>query len=407
MSLSEHEKSEIERKRKEHTARILTAKANERDRERWLNDSQFICVPKFQNSLPRVPCGPYFKTIQLTHTFDNFASYTMSSLENSFIWQPHTKIDVGLNIDLVDQDMILASNRSSGVVDKDDVLFLNAISDRKRKVDVLNKRVPWLKRTTYTSNDLNNNINKFTEVVQTKSQDKLQITSLLDKSSVELSFDASRKLTKSSIQTKSKRAVDWVLPLVPDINMWTQALFQVQYTDDTFKLGGVSTSDENNSSSNDGNAAKRHKACTSSIITMRRLEVKKDEEIKNKSSFAASLHSNLSTNLNSDLSTSTDNTAAQRYPLVRDFRVDLEGGKGDDLYALSVHIPYHTSHHDKGDDVETNGYCSFVPLKSRIKVKSHKGVGRSKKGHCLTVVRRENTDAEIKEREDILGQFQV
>jgi hypothetical protein len=140
---------------------------------------------------------------------------------------------------------------------------------------------------------------------------------------------------------------------------------------------------------------------------MRRLEVKKDEEIKNKSSFAASLHSNLSTNLNSDLSTSTDNTTAQRYPLVRDFRVDLEGGKGDDLYALSVHIPSHTSHHDKGDDVETNGYCSFVPLKSRIKVKSHKGVGRSKKGHCLTVVRRENTDAEIKEREDILGQFQV
>jgi hypothetical protein len=137
--------SESSLKRKEHAAKVLN-KSEER--------SEFICRPKFRNTLPSVPCGPFVKAIQLPHSSADFASYSMSTLEKSFIWQPH---QLGLNIDLVDQESLLdqISDRPSAVHPAD-AKYIAGKSQR-----TIPEHIPWLKRTTYVTNDLYDNVNKF------------------------------------------------------------------------------------------------------------------------------------------------------------------------------------------------------------------------------------------------------
>ena len=74
----------------------------------WNSDaSEFICQPQFHNSLPNAPCGPYFKQVDLLHPYADFATYRASSLEKNYVWQPHFPPDLGIRLNLVDQESIL------------------------------------------------------------------------------------------------------------------------------------------------------------------------------------------------------------------------------------------------------------------------------------------------------------
>ena len=70
-------------------------------------DAPFLFSLKFQNTLPNAPSGPFFKKVPLYSVMNPLKEYKVSTLEKSFIWQPNFGLDMGVNLDLVDQESIL------------------------------------------------------------------------------------------------------------------------------------------------------------------------------------------------------------------------------------------------------------------------------------------------------------
>ena len=79
---------------------------NHPEKTKWRIESEYMCIPQLQNSIPIVTSGPHVQKIQIPMDFDSIASYRMSTLEKGYIWQPHYGFDIGLNIDLVDDQAI-------------------------------------------------------------------------------------------------------------------------------------------------------------------------------------------------------------------------------------------------------------------------------------------------------------
>lgn len=370
---------------REHSSQILAAKSSERMRANFLGDSEFLCLPTFQNNLPSVPCGPFFKTIPLKHSFDSIAVYNMSSLEKSYVWQPHLSVDVGLNMDLVDQDIILNSNRVP--VDKEDAAFLNTTTDRSRGSKEPNKKISWLKKTTYTSNELSSNARRYADdvnVKRVKLNDDVDTIHLPPHEIVEKSFQLASKISKQSIEASRKRAVEWVMPIVPNLDMWPQLVIQVNYAEDTLKY-------------DDSNKYKSSQI-SNSFLTVRKLEIKKEEELKLKTASAVSLFfpdSNLQGDEEEEEEDIFSSDTGKKHTWVRDYRMDISSDGVKDLYVLS--FPEHVSPQDSSSAV-----CTYVPLRSRIKIGKYKSTRNVK--DTLTVVRRELTEDELQLKKDALSE---
>lgn len=73
----------------------------------YLKDkSDFLLSLAFNNHLPVVPSGGFFKKMGLSHDIEDFANYSVSSLEKNFLWQRHTPASLNVALDLVDQQAI-------------------------------------------------------------------------------------------------------------------------------------------------------------------------------------------------------------------------------------------------------------------------------------------------------------
>ena len=188
----------------------------------WNKDgSDFICLPQFHNTLPNAPSGPYLKNIELLHRYQDFSQYKTSSLEKNYVWQPHFGPDLGLRLDLVDQEAILnpINIRNEDSIDASEMRLLKGDAPERGRGKLRSleggEKPWWLRNTTYLENNL------YSSVVQTKTEFKRQRVGTAFISGIE-SFIASfdridgnlQRFTKES-REKFNLEVEWSIPVLP------------------------------------------------------------------------------------------------------------------------------------------------------------------------------------------------
>lgn len=192
-------------------------------------NSSFLYSLKFQNNLPSAPSGPFFKKVDLFHVKEGYTEYRTSTLEKSYIWQPHFGNDMGLNLDLVDQDSILVQDSGKNQpLDPVEIRFLNGTGEKSRgktlQLDQEDKPW-WLRNTTYMENNLFKSISKVQKedsIVKAVNEKKLKRIGgenfdPLSSQFIDESFDIVEK-TVEKIQSKQKKSkVLWSLPIIPHI----------------------------------------------------------------------------------------------------------------------------------------------------------------------------------------------
>mmetsp|Transcript_12571 Transcript_12571/g.18990 ORF Transcript_12571/g.18990 Transcript_12571/m.18990 type:complete len:382 (-) Transcript_12571:101-1246(-) len=369
--------SDTERKRREHAARILKPKSSE-----ITSNEEFICTPQFKNPLPSVPSGPFFRTVELPHSSADFAVYTVSSLEKQYIWQPHHGADVGLHLDLVDQDAVLCTTQKSGPVV--DAKFL---TEKRANVSNLG-RIPFLKRPIYSTNDLFDNVNKFkgSEELEKGFKDT-KMRSIGDKLNpfesnfISMTFDTVDQKTSSLVPTKRSTSgtptMEWSIPVLPESDdLWGQNLSLVIFTDDAL----------DSLSPDDGGASKRRKVCRSIATNIRPVEVKDEKLADGLMVRALSLTAPEQKETEEDDALNTDSV---EYDWIGDFRMDIKSKKLDDHFEFSID--------------EKNGACTYCPLRSRIDLRRLKA--SLAEPHRVSVRHRDPLESEIADSEMLLSEL--
>lgn len=119
---------------------------------------KYLLELKFRNNLPSAPSGPFLKTVQVVQSLSEFPEYCTSTLEKNYIWQPHFGPGLGIKLDLVDQEAILAQDKA-GLLDQADLKYLmhNTDKGRGKAKHIEDSDKPWwLRNTTYMENNLYN-----------------------------------------------------------------------------------------------------------------------------------------------------------------------------------------------------------------------------------------------------------
>lgn len=370
--------SENALKRKEHTERMLSqTKKQQGEKNLSGPHPEFICTPQYQNNLPRVPTGPFFRTVELPHSFEDYAVYTAgSSLERSYVWQPHTGQDVGLHMDFVDQDRMLNQHNKLATINPADKAFL---SERKNNERLNDEKLSWLRETIYSNNDLYNNTNKFkgNEDMERghEALTKKQIgehTNPFSNSFIGLSFDAATTKTPAMLKNKKKdgKTVEWVMPLLPSSDdMWGQILSMVQFETGTLDLleeGGVDVASKQQ---------RKRRRVQNSIVTNIRVP---DDDSKKKGEVSQSYEVSLTESSSSSASAAG---TPQEYAWTRDLKMQIKNKSLTDHFILVA-------------DVE-KGVCEYFPVRSKIDMqKPIKGGGAP---HGVSVRRREQLEGEVQE----------
>lgn len=295
---------------------------------RWKQDTkEFLCTPQFVNITPSVQAGPFFKKIGLNHTFDQFADYHMSTLERNYVWRPH--INVAKCLDIVDEEMLAAGCPETGEGFK---IGGGGLGSNK---------IAWLKKTTYLTNNLYDNVHKFTGDEGIVSGYKQKASRELGENegpftakSIERSFKEIEKKTKAHIEmqkdNKQKGVVEWMLPILPDETLWEQELALLRFDKDPRREGSH------------GPAVFTEDQISNSIVTNIRSDAVVDIHGKSAEKYAVSL-----------VVPSEDNP--HLFNWVRDFRMEILGLHVDDSYLLTI-------------DNENTAVC-YVPLRSKLELK--------------------------------------
>lgn len=111
----------------------------------------------YRTSLPSPPCGPYFHNVDILRSLDEgLPEYRTSTLEKSFVWQPHFGPDMGIKLDLVDQESIVIPDRPAPL-DPSEMKYLNGSNTDKSKGKLKSfdqeSKPWWLRNTTYLENN--------------------------------------------------------------------------------------------------------------------------------------------------------------------------------------------------------------------------------------------------------------
>lgn len=296
---------------------------------RWKQQTpEYLCNPQFINSAPSIQAGPYFKKIGLSHTFEDFADYHMSSLEKNHVWKPH--INAAKCLDIVDQDALMSGNKGGGGLKLSSSLGSNKIA--------------WLKKTTYLTNNLYDNVHKFTGdegiVSGYKEKAERQIgenEGPFTDNSIEKSFRLIVTKTKSSLEAqkdnKHRGVVEWILPVLPDETLWENELSLLRFEKDP-KREGLH-----------GPANFTEEQISNSIVTNIRAAPVTDRHGKDAQKYAVSLV----------VPSDADPTL---YNWVRDFRMEILARNENDSFLFTV---------DNESTVDAS--VSYVPLRSKLELK--------------------------------------
>lgn len=329
--------------------------------------SDFIVKLQYQNNLPNAPSGPFFKNVGLFHTLENFAEYSTSTLEKNFVWQPHFGPDLGMNLDLVDQEAMLTSDYHQQV-DQSELKYLSGNIEKGRgklkQLDAMNKPW-WLRNTTYVENNLFNAINKNgDETAVKKSQElKKQKLEMIDPFSVEFidkSFELAENVPSQIAKRGEKRKVEWILPLLPQ-NFRTERSFSIVRFDENPTGAKKEEGDET-----------ARKRLRENIITNIRQSTKTDRYAN--TGFEVSMVAPSAGEKDAAESGST-------YSWVKDYRMEIQGAINEQCFVFIFQ--------QGSPDGANAASISYFPLRSCIDMKK---IGTEESQPHESLVRRREAD---------------
>lgn len=176
-------------------------------------DRIFLCNPSFSNKFPSVPSGPYFKQLNQSHSFKEFAQYKMSTLEKNYIWQPHFGSLMNLNEDInfVDEDILF---KEAHDVDREVKTYSTLMTTEKGSTKRSNSTKEhaanhwWLRDTQYFENQLFKEKNQPTSG-SSQLDDDIENADPFDEEYIENSF--------GEVQTSAANDndVEWSTDLIP------------------------------------------------------------------------------------------------------------------------------------------------------------------------------------------------
>ena len=329
------------------------------NRHRHQMDSQYACIPKFQNTLPAAPSGPFFGQVPLQFSRQDYAEYRVSTLEKGYVWPVHMPYDVGMNLNLVDPEKVLVNEEDKYVpLDPLDLAYMAS----GKSSSLVESQPNWLRYTTYTTNQITggNNIKKGKKRGADEVGKSVGMNLVgTDKNKAEASFDTTEKRINELERASKNAKIAHVSNFLPDINLWSTHMSLVSLSENPY-----STKDE---------------------------DAKAQGTSKLKEAILTNIH--VVKGLQGDMACSLVVPADKE-------AIDLPGGRG-------VGIPYEwTKDYKLGVDtkqsvesdifavyLKKNAISTFAPIRQRLDCKK---LERSIVEHECVVIRREKeADAEI------------
>ena len=155
-------------------------------------NSEFMCRPKFRNTLPDVPFAPKF--LAMPSSAGRFCRFTPQALEKAYKWTPHAEPALGVHIDLVAPENAAAPTPQPDLPPEDARLLqedggnmggaAGGMGGSKggktaRNLEALRPNVTWLKKTIYLGNDLYKSEHSFVRGTEEKEAAKEELDSKL------------------------------------------------------------------------------------------------------------------------------------------------------------------------------------------------------------------------------------
>jgi hypothetical protein len=363
---------------------LETTRASTTTMDNSVPRDEYILNLKFRNSLPSAPSGPFLKNVNLAHTFDEFPEYCTSTLEKNYICQPHFGPDLGIKLDLVDQEAILAQDKA-GFLDQSDLKYLSTVADKGRgkakHIDESDKPW-WLRNTTYMENNLYNvaKVKSKTaiasEVISAKRPALDYDRDMLTTSFINDSFDLVSKTVSSLIAKNGTSKLVSDLPLVP---IDGDVLNGIQFTDRLHSL--VRFDEDPVVSTHPGKGEASHtskrRRVDSGLITNLR-QTAKSEELRNEvlevslvSPLAA--HPATSTQSQSQLTEEAGAESGVHYGWVKDYRMNVQHIQLQDSFLFVVqrdasegHSSNNGSNSGSADSDGSKQAEHYFPVRARV-----------------------------------------
>lgn len=308
----------------------------------------FLIQLKFQNNLPNAPSGPFLKNISILQSFDEFPEFRTSTLEKGYVWQPHFGLDMGIKLDLVDQEAILAQDKGSQQLDQSDLRYLTGTVEKGRgkakQIDQSSKPW-WLRNTTYMENNLYNVARvkvKTAEAKREVSAKRQAIDYNLDMFSTEFindSFDQVSKTIEKLIAKNANGKLVREMPVVPlggdVLSRGLHSLVRFDEDPTVAVSNGSSASEEGySSSSSSAPNAKRRKVDQGLITNLRQMV--KSEDLKNQVSEVSLVSPLVVPAASKSDQQQADQEAGQVvYSWVKDYRMDVQQIQDSFLFVFS------------------------------------------------------------------------
>jgi len=332
---------------------------------------EFLISLKFQNNLPNAPSGPFLKNINILQSLEEFPEFRTSTLEKGYVWQPHFGLDLGVKLDLVDQDAILY-NEKVPVLDQSDLKYLSGAGDKNRgktkQIDQSSKPW-WLRNTTYMENNLYN-VGRVKAIAAESSKEvsakrKADVDYNVDMFSTRFindSFDLTAKTVAGLVAKNAKSKVVREMPVVPMdysdldvIQFFAKKHSLVRFDEDPTVASTGTGADEGYSSSSSTAAtpANKKRKVDAGLITNLRQTVK-SEELKNAV--------NLEVSLVSPLVSTTSEVAANEsmYSWVKDYRMDVAHSQLCDSFLFV---------YKNSSEGGNAGSVQYFPIQARVDMK--------------------------------------
>jgi hypothetical protein len=326
----------------------------------------FLVDFKYNNALPPVPSGPFFSDFGMVESFQLLRNYKMSSLEKSYIWQPHPDPLVGIDIDLVDMEHMFKGNNvllnSDG---KEDLRYLD-VNDSKNKKDESSKtpnELSWLRSTTHMGSGLtfqkgtigsDKEGNKKIKMHFTENSDPLSVA-YIEKSFTLVNETLAKEVSK---QAKHRNTVVYSAPLLPYNNDETRDYCHVRFDELPYYSSLHSSNNLQTDSSIDTSKNIVHNSIVSNIR----------RSAKNANKFTVSVvSSHKNSNANSmDVDNNIDDKSVH-YDWISDFDMSIDREKSSYIFVLdktkkeAQYLPYYNRIYLKKANIEDIAPCeAFV-----------------------------------------------
>lgn len=336
---------------------------------------EFLISLKFQNNLPNAPSGPFLKNISISQTVEEVPEFRTSTLEKGYIWQPHFGPDLGVKLDLVDQDAILAQDRFSQPLDQSDLKYLTGTSEKSRgktkQIDQSSKPW-WLRNTTYMENNLYNVARvksaaaESMKEISAKRPDLNYKIDMLSTSFINDSFDLTAKTVAALVAKNLKHKLVRELPVVPmdsedlkPADFFAKVHSLVRFDEDPVVLTSASSEEGySSSSSSTGASSNKRRKVDAGIITNLRQSVK-TEDAKNQF-LEVSLVSPL-------VRASAQDTVEGEvlYNWVKDYRMDVQHSQLSDSFLFVYKAGNNKDNSGEGEAAAVQ----YFPIRSRVDMK--------------------------------------